>query len=82
MLLFSYKGKIEYGLFQVKQLKTLFLLKYGANLGFKLIKLRPELGVYCGVNYRVTQGCDAGDRDRQNLHVLNQSILEDGGKLS
>lgn len=80
MLLFSYRGKIKYGPVQVKQPGTLFPLKYGANPVLKLIKLRPKLGVHCRVDYWVTQGRDAGDRDRQDLHVLNRRVLEDDGK--
>lgn len=80
MLLFSYRGKIKYGPVQLKQPETLFPLKYGAGPVFKLRKLRPELGVYCRVDYGVAQGCDAGDGDRQNLHVLNRGVLEDDGK--
>lgn len=80
MLLFSYRGKIKYGLVQLKQPATLFPLKYGASPVFKLIKLCPKLRVYCRVDYWVTQGCDAGDGDRQNLHVLNRRVLEDDGK--
>lgn len=48
---------------QLKQQETLFLLKYGADPVFKLIKLCPKLGVDCGVDYWITQGCDAADRD-------------------
>lgn len=80
MLLFSYRGKIKYGLVQLKQPETLFPLKYGAGPVFKLRNLRPELGVYCRVDDWVAQGCDAGDGDRQNLHVLNRRVLEDDGK--
>lgn len=68
---------IEHKPVQLKQREILFLLKYGAKLVFKRIKLRPELGVDHSVDDRVAQGCDAGDRDGQNLHVLNHHVLED-----
>lgn len=55
---------------------SLFLAEHGLNPVFEPVKLVPKLRVHCGVNDGVTQRCDAGDGDRQNLQVLNDCCLK------